>query len=1267
MAKLSSRYLAELQKGVLIFDGAMGTSLQLLNLTAADFGGDATWGCNDYLVISQPDAVARVHRSFMEVGCNVLETDTFRSNRITLAEYGLQDRVVEINQTAAQLAKGIAQAYDSPDLPRFVAGSIGPSGLLPSSTDPTLSNVTFPELVDVFREQTVGLLLGGVDVLLIETSQDILEVKAAIFGIQEAFAEVGRRVPLQCQVTLDTAGRMLLGTDIAAALTTLQALPIDLIGLNCSTGPEHMREPIRYLTENAAIPVSCIPNAGLPLNTGTGEAVYPETPEAMAAQLGEFAHKFGVRVVGGCCGTTPAHLAAIVAAVRETPPGAVRFEYAVETTRPAPPRNTAEWQRLRRVDAPDWPYVSSAMTATAMCQDPPPMLIGERVNAQGSRKMKRLLLEDNYEEIVSIAREQVEGGAHTLDVQTALTERADEAQQMATLVHLLSTAVETPLVIDTTETEVVQAALERCPGRAIINSINLERGRERVDSYLPLVKAHGAAVIALTIDEVGMAHEIERKLEVARRLYDIVVNEYGLPAHDLIIDPQVFPVTTGQAELRDDGHWTIEGIRRIKQELPGVLTSVGVSNVSFGLKQAARAVLNSVFLYHCVEAGLDMAIVNPSHITPYAEIDPEQRQLADDLIFNRSEDALPRYIAYWEGREATADSGQEREDPTAGMTVEEQLHWQIVHRKREGIEALVDQAIINASGGDAATSEGAVQVLNLVLLPAMKEVGDKFGAGELILPFVLQSAEVMKRAVSRLETYLDRVEGTSKGKVVLATVFGDVHDIGKNLVNTILSNNGYTVYDLGKQVPINTIVDKAIAVEADAIGLSALLVSTSKQMPLTVQELSRRGLDIPVLIGGAAINRRFGRRALFIDDAGTPYAGGVYYCRDAFEGLDAVEQVIDPPRRAALYERTVDEARRDTFLNQTAEERAAPAAGIEFKKVGAAPDIPSPPFWGWRVLENVPLDDVFTCLDTRELFRLAWGARGAQGAAFERLVETEFKPRLAELQARARREGWLKPRAIYGYFPAQSDGDSLIVYDPATVPFPTRGRSSDGGQVVRAGEATRVVRPGRDYRPATDGVTTDDRRPTTGGGDYTVNQAVVDGPSAVVTSAVVGGPSPAVAPRELARFTFPRQKNRGTLNLADYFAPVESGRFDVVAFQVVTVGDEADNLSDSLMQGGDYTEGYYLHGFSVEMAEAMAEYTHRHIRQELGLADKRGLRYSWGYPAMPDLADHEKVFALLPAEAELGVSLTSAYQIVPEQSTAAMVVHHPEAIYFAAM
>src|SRR5438067_6078784 len=914
-------YLRALGERVLIFDGAMGTNIQLRHPTADDFGGKSLEGCNDHLVLTRPDIIQGIHESFLAVGCDVVETCTFQSTPHRLREWGIEEKTQTLNVAAVRLARAACDKYATADRPRFVAGSIGPTGMLPSSSDPVLSNVTFAELAENYYAQAKYLVEGGVDVLLVETAQDILEVKAALAGFQRLFTELGRRVPVQAQVTLDTSGRMLLGTDIASALTTLEALPVDVIGLNCSTGPEHMREPIRYLTTNASRPISCIPNAGLPLNTGTGDAVYPLEPAPMADMLGEFVEKFGVRIVGGCCGTRPEHLAAIVSRVR----GAEEKQI---------PR-FAQDDRLHHAAR-----VSSAMRATDLRQDPPPLLIGERVNSQGSRKVKRLLLGDDYEGIVDVAREQVDSGAHVLDVCVALTERADEAEQMAKVVKLLSMSVETPIMIDSTEANVIEAALEHIPGRAIINSINMENGRKRIDAVVPLAKQHGAALVALTIDEIGMAKTRERKLEVAQAIYDIVVGEYGLQPEDLIYDDLTFTLATGDVEMADSAVETIEGIRLIKRELPGVFTSLGVSNVSFGLSPDARAVLNSVFLHHCVEAGLDMAIVNPAHVKPYAEIDPAERTLADQLIFNRSPEALQKFIERFEGP-GTRDSGTGKtaDDPTAGMNADQRVHYMVVHRKKDGIEAALEAAGVR---------EQPVRVLNEVLLPAMKEVGDKFGAGELILPFVLQSAEVMKRAVRHLEQFLERAEGYTKGRVVLATVYGDVHDIGKSLVNTILSNNGYTVYDLGKQVPVNTIIDKAVEVNADAIGLSALLVSTSKQMPLCVQELDKRSLKFPVLIGGAAINRRFGRRALFVDGE-RAYEPGVFYCKDAFEGLETMDalQTDDSSRRAAFVAKLLEDARNDVFLRTAVGKDIAVGdqGGVKSNVTQDHP-VPAAPFFG---------------------------------------------------------------------------------------------------------------------------------------------------------------------------------------------------------------------------------------------------------------------------------------------------------------------------------
>jgi 5-methyltetrahydrofolate--homocysteine methyltransferase len=1157
----ASPYLDALRRRVLVFDGAMGTSLQSCNLTADSFGGAQQEGWIDGLSLYSPDVVAGVHRSFLEAGCDVVETNSFQATRPRLQEWGNADRTHELNASAAALARRVCDEYATPDRPRFVAGSMGPSGFLPSSDDPSLGRVQFAELVEAFREQARGLVEGGADLLIVETQQDILETRAAIFGARAAFADLGRALPLQAQVSLDTSGRMLLGTDIGAVLTILEALRVDVVGLNCSTGPEHMREPIRWLCEHSRLPVSCIPNAGLPRNVA-GQAVYPLEPAPMAAELAGFVREFGVNVVGGCCGTTPAHLRELVSLVAGT-------------------------QARQRGDVDDSPRVASAIRSVTLRQEPAPLLIGERVNAQGSRRMKRLLLADDYDGILDIAREQVESGAHTLDVQVALTERTDEAEQMRRLVKKLQMAVEAPLVIDTTEADVVRAALETYPGRCVVNSVNLEDGRSRIDAYLPMIRDHGACVIALTIDRAedvgGMARTRHTKLLAARRIHDIAVGEYGLQPSQLLFDTLTFTLATGQEEYLDSAVETLEGIRLIKQELPGVFTTLGLSNVSFGFAPAARPVLNSVFLYHCVQAGLDTVIINPAHVVPYFDIDAEQRELAEDLVFNRRADALPRFIAHFESNAGEADAMPAKEDPFAGMAPPQRIHQQILHRRKDGIEEQIDLAL---------RDRDPVAVLNDILLPAMKDVGDRFGAGELILPFVLQSAEVMKRAVAHLEQFLEKKEGYTKGRVVLATVYGDVHDIGKNLVNTILTNNGYTVFDLGKQVPLNTIIDKAVEVSADAIALSALLVSTSKQMPACVRELDARGLSFPVLVGGAAINRGFGRRILFVEEA-RAYPPGVFYCKDAFEGLETMDALVDAVQRPALVSRIHAEAQ--TQLERDIQKSSAQAAA-------AAPDgsagrparsdtrtdvpIPVPPFWGPRALHGIDPHDVYPFIDRNSLFKMSWQFRGIRDEErWNTLLREELEPRLQLCMDEVDRERYLDIQALYGYFPAWAEGDDVVVFAP--------------------GERT----------------------------------------------------------REIGRFHFPRQAEQHRLCLADYVRP-KGSEHDVVALQLVTVGPRASEKSNALQASGDYDAMLRVHGFSTQMAEATAEWLHHRIRGELGLGDEQGRRYSWGYPACPELEDHRVLFGILPA-AEIEVTLTEGFQLVPEQSTAAIVMHHPQARYFA--
>jgi 5-methyltetrahydrofolate--homocysteine methyltransferase len=1143
-----SRFLELVRSRPVIYDGSMGATILNMQLTAEDYGGKE--GFNDYLSIVKPEVIQGIHASYMEAGCDVLETNTFGGSYIKVEEYGLGELTYDLNFTAASLARKVADEYSTAARPRFVAGSIGPTGLLPASEDPMLGQHRFQEVKALFLDQIRGLVDGGSDVLIIETVQDILELKAAIHAAKEIFVEKQKSIPIQASITLDTSGRMLLGTDIAAALNILEHLDVDIIGLNCSTGPDYMREPARYLGEYSTKPVSVIPNAGLPINVN-GLAVFPMEPDPMARDLRFMVENFDVGIVGGCCGTTPEHIKSLV---RE-------IEFRPVTTRPAKPL----------------PQVASMIRAVNLQQDPSPTIIGERVNTLGSRKVKRLILADDLDGVLEVATSQMEEGAHTLDVCVALTELTNEKDVMRKLVKKLALTVEGPLVIDSTEADVVKDALEQNPGRSIVNSINMENGRLKIESIMPLVKAHGAAVIALTIDEEGMAKTRERKAEVAKVIHDIVTQEYGLAPEDLIFDALTFPLTTGDPEFQNSAIETIEGIRLIEEQLPGVMTTLGVSNVSFGINPAARKVINAIFLYYAIKAGLDLAIVHPSHVVPLGEIAPEERELAEDLIFNKRPDALQRVIEFYEGK--TEDTSSNAVDPMLEMNVRERLHYRIVYRKKDGIEADIDAAV--AESGDA------VEILNSVLLPAMKEVGDKFGAGELILPFVLQSAEAMKKAVTQLENYLEKVEGSTKGTVVLATVYGDVHDIGKNLVNTILTNNGYTVHDLGKQVPISKIIDKAVEVNATAIGLSALLVSTSKQMPLCVKELHHQGLKFPVMIGGAAINRPYAHRSLFVEED-VPYEAGVFYAKDAFEGLSLMDRIVVPEERTRMTDENLTAAIKT--MNRPSRDSFNAPSGVSDTTRSATPQVepPKPPFLGVRELADFTLADVWPHLDLKTLFRLHWGGKGLKDEVWEKMQNEEFLPRLAAMQEDAEKNAWLQPSVKYGLFPANGDMNDLVIFDP-------------------------------------------------------VDQD-----------------------REIARMTYPRQPARERLCLADYFLPIETGKRDVVAFQIVTMGKAATERTDATQAQGDYSESYFGHGLSVSSAEALAEYVHQRIRAMLEIGPETGKRYSWGYPSCPDL-DHHLIVDKLLDFSTIGVTVTDGYQFDPEQTTAAIVIPHPDAKYFALM
>ncbi|MCW5829882.1 MAG: methionine synthase [Deltaproteobacteria bacterium] len=1152
-----SRFLEALKSRVLVFDGAMGTMIQTYHLTKDDFGGRQ--GANDYLVLTRPDVIREIHAKYLEAGADVVETCTFQSTRPRLEEWGLGDNVAEINIRAAEIARAEADRFSTPDRPRFVAGSMGPTGFLPSSSDPSLSNITFDQLEEIFREQAEALARGGVDTFLIETSQDILEVKAAIAGCDRFRRESGRSdIPIMAQITLDPSGRMLLGTDAATALAILEELPIAVIGMNCSTGPHEMRESVRYLGENSSLPVSVIPNAGMPENID-GEAHYGLKPDALAHELRDFVGKHGISIVGGCCGTTPEHIRALSDSVRGLTPGKrPRFHLHV---------------------------VASPIKPLRLDIDNPPVVVGERLNAQGSRKAKEMMLAKDIDALVTLGKEQVDDGAHMLDICTAMTEAPLEKELMLELARRLSQETDAPLMIDSTEADVIEAALKVIPGRVIVNSINLEGDGSRVRKIAPLIRKFGAVTVAMTIDDSdpevrGMAKTAAHKLQVARKITDICTREYNLDRDQLVFDVLTFTLATGEAEFRRSATETIEGIRAVKKELPGVFTVLGVSNVSFGLTPPARRVLNSVFLYHCVQAGLDLAIVNAKEIIPYAEIPRDARDIAEDLVFDRADDALPRFIKHFEGAAGAPASDPRKAKIDPSLPVEQRIHEHILKRVKEGvIEALEE----------ARTQKGysPVDIINKILLPAMKDVGDRMATGEIILPFVLQSAEVMKRAVSHLEQFLDKDQSVTKGNVVLATVYGDVHDIGKNLVKTIWSNNGYTVHDLGKQVPLNTILAKAQEVGAVAIGLSALLVTTSKQMRFCVEELEKMGLPFVLIVGGAAINREYVAR-ISITDGESPYRNGVFYSKDAFEGLRHLNAVADPEARVSYIGDNVRDNQQRYFqsLKRATSAKAHVGSAGKTSSIRRDAPVPIPPFWGSRVLGEIPLAEVFPLIDRKALFGHSWGVlkRKRSQEEYDRDIRETFEPLLRDLQDRAIREKILLPKAVYGFFPVWSDGESLVIFDPV------------------------------------------------------------------------------VPTRELGRFSFPRQPEGDHLCLADYFSPKDRGQKDVLALDVVTVGDRVSEICKEYDAKGDYSMSLYLHGLGVQTAEAMAEWVHQRVKADLGIPG--GQRYSFGYPACPDLTQQGLLFKLLGAEQAIGTVLTEGFQIVPEASTAAFIAHHPEAKYF---
>jgi 5-methyltetrahydrofolate--homocysteine methyltransferase len=1152
-----SDFLGALESRVVVLDGAFGTWVQAQDLGPDDFGGPELEGCNEHLVLTRPDLIAAMHREYFSVGVDAVETATFGAFGLVLAEYGIADVTYELNEAAARIAKDVARELATPERPRWVVGSMGPGTRLPS-----LGAIDFATLRDDYQVQASGLLAGGTDVLLVETVYDLLQAKAAIVACRRAMSDAGRDVPLMVQVTMETTGRMLVGSEIGAALTALEAMRPDVIGLNCATGPAEMTEHLRYLGQHARPFLSCLPNAGLP-SVVDGRTHYDLTPEQLADAHERFVSEFGVNIVGGCCGTTPEHLRQVVERIGVDRAPAVR-------------------QPVHE------PGCSSVYSHVPFHQELAYLAIGERTNANGSKKFRDAMLEQDWDTCVQLARDQVKEGAHVLDVCVDYVGH-DGKIDMEEVASRFATQAALPLVFDSTEPDVLEVGLRHSGGKAILNSANLEDGEHpgsRLDRVFSLAREYGAAVVCMAIDEEGQARDVDWKLRVCRRIYELATERYGLEATDLIFDPLTFPLGSGQEDLRRDGVETIEAIRRIKAELPGASTVLGLSNVSFGLKPAIRHVLNSVFLHECREAGLDAAIAHAARIIPMHKIDDHVREVTLDLIYDRRRDdydPLTELLALFEGVEAGAVEKEDR----SGWTVEERLKHRIIDGERDGLEAELDESL---SGGRPALS-----IVNDVLLEGMKVVGDLFGRGEMQLPFVLQSAETMKAAVAHLEPHMEKSDAGGKGVLVIGTVKGDVHDIGKNLVDIILTNNGYEVHNIGIKAPLQDFVDKAKEVEADVIGMSGLLVKSTIIMRENLLELNELGLaTTPVMLGGAALTRNYVEV-----DLREIYEGRLFYGKDAFEGLHTMDALMEGKRSGTL-DPEFGVAPGGRKLPPRKSEQAEEAVEIPARS-DVATDVPifTPPFLGTRVAKGISLDEIAAFLNETALFRNQWQYRPEGGEK-----DDEFKARIrptlrAELEG-AKAEGWLVPAVSWGYFPVNSEGDDLVVW------------------------------------------TDDDRR------------------------------------AERLRFHFPRQRKDRFLCIADFFRPADSGDADYAGFHVVTVGSRATERERALFAENRYQEYLLCHGLSVEMTEALAELWHKRIREEWGFVAEdgpslaglfrqqyRGSRYSWGYPACPDLEDQAKLDELLDL-AQIGVAITEEFQLEPEQSTSAIIVPHPEAKYFIA-
>jgi 5-methyltetrahydrofolate--homocysteine methyltransferase len=1176
-------FLQTVQDRVVVYDGAMGTNIQLRQPTLDDYWGKEN--CSEVLVLSRPDIIRDVHAAFLRVGCDVVETNTFGATRTVLTEFDLADRVREINLAAARLAREAAQQFSTKDKPRFVAGSMGPTTKLPS-----LGHITFDAMVEAYEEQAAALIEGGVDILLIETAQDLLQAKIATVAVIEAMRKAGKRLPVTVQVTLQESGTMLLGTEIGAALTALEPYDIDVIGLNCATGPAEMNEAVRYLALNSTKQVSVLPNAGLPQNEG-GHAVYKLTPEELAKYHKHFVVDYGVRIVGGCCGTRPEHLKVVVDAVSGVEPAK---------------------REVKAVGA-----ASSAYTSVPLDLEPKPLIVAEEMNTTTRvEHFRNLVRAKKYDDILALAKKLANEGSHMLDLCCAIVGE-DEKGYISAILDRIATRVPAPILVDSTEADVVEEALKRIPGKAIINSINLEDGEKRTSKVLPMAKRYGAAVIALTIDEEGMALTADKKAAIAHRIFDLATKKYGIRPVDLIFDALTLPISTGQEEYRTAGIETLNAVKRIRQELPEVRTVLGVSNISFGLDVYPRRVLNSVFMHEAVENGLDMAIVNYTKIYPLYKIPQEEVELARKLIYRDTSngDPLQAYMQHFAGTKGKPQA--QTTAHVAALSIEDKLKYAIINGEKsvgEGamkrtLEELLEEALVGYS---------PLELINTVLLDGMKTVGDLFGARKMQLPSVLDSAGVMKQAVAYLEPKMEKKSGSQqKATIVLATVKGDVHDIGKNLVDIILSNNGYKVVNLGIKQPGDAIIHAAAEHQADAIGLSGLLVKSTLEMKYVIQELERQQLAYPVICGGAALTRKYVE-----DDLRREYSNAVFYAEDAFAGLHVMEDLAseDGKRTARLTEgKTVKEYSKAAAVD----EETGPVFAERSAVVTDAPRIPTPPFWGVHVRKDKDYDlrEIFQYINDTALFKNQWQLKTASQEDYARLVEEKYRPIKKQLEEEVMAVGLFEPKVVYGYFPAQAEGNAVIVYDPGSC-----------GALARDAERSSAGQP-RAADP--------------------------------------------MQARELLRFTFPRQKEGRKLSIADFFARANSGTMDVIGLSLVTIGPRATAETQRLFEAGEYTRYLYLHGLSVETAEALAEFHHKEMREELGIAGQdsphirdlfhqkyQGSRYSFGYPACPNLEDQTKLFKLLDPEKNVGVRLTSGFLLEPEQSTSAIVVHHPAAKYF---